>query len=521
MTDKPIAKPLTYNGKEKVAYLTGMAGQNLIYTIISAACVGFFLQNVIFIPAMAVATITAIARVWDAVNDPIMGGFVDKTRTKWGKCRPYLIFMPILIAVATILCFVNGRYSDANSTITNVLIVGWAGISYILWGMMYTVADIPLWGMPGLMSNVEKDRSKLLALARVAATIGGSFGFLAIPAAQAIAGANASPSKLQNSFLIVAIGLTIIATLTFQVAGIFCKERVIQSQKTYTLKENFALMWRNKPFRRILISGILRGPHMLFILITMPLLSYYFGNNQGITSTIILIQYAIIGVAVFGGQLVANAIAPTLATKYNKRKVFNYSNLIGGIGFLLIFVLFLIIPSKLTTPIGLAVLFILFTFAGAGIGVINVIQSLMIADCIDYEDYHNKIRPDGVFFSGQSFITKLSSGIASIIMGIVYTIVGFSGTHIENLNNALSDGIIDFKVDMYKYAWSMFFLCAIPPAIGLFLSIIPMKNYEITDEAHSEIMILLQQRYAENSDNQENQTATELPCEGGQTNEKI
>ncbi len=494
---------LTYSGKEKVAYLTGMAGQNMLYAIISTACVGFYLQNVIFIPAMAVSIITAIARVWDALNDPMMGTFVDKTRTKWGKCRPYLIFAPVVIMLSTILCFVNGRYSDANSTIQNVFIIGWCAISYIAWGMLYTVGDIPLWGLPGLMTNQEKDRSSLLSLARIVAAAGGALGFVAIPAAQALAGEGASAGKLQWSFIIVAIVLTVVGSILFQVTGLACKERVIQSEKTYTMKENFQLMWRNKPYRRLLISGIIRSPFMLLMLIAMPLLSYYFTNNQGITSFTIIIYYALLGGGIFGGQLITSAIAPKLAEKYQKVRVYNISSVASGIGFALIFVIFMIAPAKLTSWVWLILLALCFVVAGAGMGAINVLQSLLIADCVDYEEYHNHIRPDGVFFSGQSFITKLSSGVASIVMGIVFTIVGYSGDNIKNLNTSLADGVMDFKTDAYKYSWAMFFLCAIPPAIGLILSIIPMKNYEITDQAHAQMLEELRERRAKEAEEKE------------------
>ncbi|MBR5753004.1 MAG: MFS transporter, partial [Clostridia bacterium] len=80
--------------------MTGMFGQNMIYQIATTGLY-FYFQNVICLPAMALGWIMALARVWDAVNDPIMGNFVDRTHTKWGKCRPYLIFGPPVIMVIT------------------------------------------------------------------------------------------------------------------------------------------------------------------------------------------------------------------------------------------------------------------------------------------------------------------------------------------------------------------------------------------------------------------------------------
>ena len=144
----------TYTAKERNMYLLGMLGQNMLYNIIGTGLY-FYLQNVIFLPAMAIGVIMFVARVWDAVNDPMMGTIVDKTHSKWGKCRPYLIFAPPVICVITILCFCNGIYTEASET-GKVLIVAWAAVSYILWGMSYTVGDIPLWGITALMTDDEK-----------------------------------------------------------------------------------------------------------------------------------------------------------------------------------------------------------------------------------------------------------------------------------------------------------------------------------------------------------------------------
>lgn len=141
----------------------------------------------------------------------------------------------------------------------------------------------------------------------------------------------------------------------------------------------------------------------------------------------------------------------------------------------------------------MAILFVVFALAGGGIGALNVLQSVMIADAVDYEEYHKGYRPDGVFFSGQSFITKLSAGISSIIQGVGYSIVGFSGDNVSACNEALRAGA-SFKDQFPQYAGMMFFLCSIPPAIGLFLSIIPLRHYGMTDEEHRTILEALVQR---------------------------
>ena len=485
------ADPLSYTSKERNGYLIGMAGQNIIYGIISSG-LAFYFSNVIALPAMAISVIMAIARVWDAINDPMMGTFVDKTKSKWGKCRPYLIFMPIIIMIGTILCFANGIYSEANnSTIQNVMIIAWAGISYILWGMLYTAADIPLWGIASRMTANESKRSNLLSLARMVAGIGGALGFVMTPIAQALAPMmpGNTAQALQWAFIVVAIVLAIVGTILFQCAAL-AKERVdCEEEKKRGIVDNFKIMWANKPFRRILISGIIRSPFQLLLILAMPLMTLYFGNNGATADFVknILLQYGPIAVGVFGGQFGAMVLTPILCKKFEKKTIFNVMNIVSGIAFAFIFVLYLIFPTTLG-GVPIILLSIAFLIASAGVGFIMVLQSMMIADCVDYEEHTNGTRPDGVFFSGQSFLTKLAAGLAVMIQGICYAIVGYEGDAVTSMNAALSSGLVTFAEEYRTFAMIMFFLVSIPPAIGMILSIIPMLKYELNDKEHSRIL---------------------------------
>ena len=180
----------TMSKKEMYAFLIGMLGQNIIYNITGSSLTYFF-QFTLLIPASIVAAMIAAARIFDALNDPIMGTIVDKTRSRWGKCRPFLIFVPIPIAIVTILSFVNfGFYDKVNNTASqNALIAGWAGSMYILWGIFYTIGDIPLWGITALLTEDDVQRNKLMGLARIIGGVGGGVVLLAMqPIALAIGG---------------------------------------------------------------------------------------------------------------------------------------------------------------------------------------------------------------------------------------------------------------------------------------------------------------------------------------------
>lgn len=491
----------TYTGKELGGYLVGMFGQNLIYNIVATGLY-FYFQNVICLPAMALGWIMTIARIWDAINDPMMGTIVDKTKTKWGKCRPYLIIFPGIIGAVTILTFLNGNYANATTTTQKVLIVAWAGISYIAWGMCFTVCDIPLWGITSLMTEDENDRGKILGLARMVAGVGG-IGVLVVQVAQALSGA--FNGNMQKAFIVTVIIMTVIASVLFEFAGICTRERVEKSERTYTFKENFQIMFRNKPFRQILISGILRSPIQLLMIVAMTLVTYYYanGNIMNILNTDpagkitginikVLIGLGAVAAGLFIGQFVAMGITPVLIKKIEKKTLYNFYSLAGAIPFALIFVFYKVSGGDLTTVGWSIVIGVCMLFASASFGGINVLQSIMIADCVDYEEYHNGVRTDGVFFSGQSFITKLSAGLATIISSIVYSIVGYSGANVDKLNKAIEKGASFITYDggsgVGKYAAAMFFLISIPPAIGMALSALPTLKYAMSDKEHAKIL---------------------------------
>lgn len=490
----------TYTKKERNSYLAGMFGQNVIYNIIATGLLGYYLQYVIYLPVIAIGWIVAVARVWDAINDPMMGTIVDRTKSKWGKCRPYLIIFPAIICVVTILTFVNGNYAEATTSTGRFLIVAWAAVSYIVWGMVYTVGDIPLWGLTSLMTEDENDRSKLLGLARMVAGIGG-IGVLVVQIAQVVSkvfidkGMELNKAN-QYGFIITVTVMTVISSIMFEFAGTGTKERVSQSEERHTMKENFKMMWQCKPFRQLLISGILRSPIQLLMLVVMSFVTYYYANGNFTNifpagqpiNFAMLLNIALIAVAIFAGQFVAMGITPALIKKFENKTLYNFYSIAGAVPFFLLFIIFKIAGGDLT-PIGwVIVTAVLFTFASAGMGGINVLQSVMIADCVDYEEYNNGIRPDGVFFSGQSFITKLSGGIAALLQSFVYGAVQFSDKNIEAMNNSLAAGESFITYNDGKYAAAMFFLITIPPAIGMVLSAIPTWKYALSDKEHERML---------------------------------
>ena len=144
-------------------------------------------------------------------------------------------------------------------------------------------------------------------------------------------------------------------------------------------------------------------------------------------------------------------------------------------------------------------LFFMFIIAGASLGLSTVLQTYMITDCIDYEEYTNGVRPDGVFFAGQTFISKIQAGIATIISGIFYAIYDFSDENIDKVNNYIAAGLTPRDIPEFEnFMLVLFIIVSIPPAIGCIITVIPTWKYCLDDAEHKKILAELARRRSEN-----------------------
>ncbi|MDR1409285.1 MAG: MFS transporter [Oscillospiraceae bacterium] len=570
----------TYTPKERNAYMVGLFGQNMIYNIINVFT-SYYLADVLMVPASAVSTILLIAQVWDAFNDPIMGTIVDRTRSKHGKCRPYLMIMPVVIGVMTILCFSLPTYdADASDWDRNgVLLL--AAVFYIFWGMTYTSGDIPIWSISSLMTKKSADRQKLQSAGRLAAYIGTAAVMLGFqPAAFAVkamlinksatdagytgfnynevaAEATKNAERLvdvairhgwsagsedfiqtsladeKKAFLYLAIALTVIATITFQAVGIFCRERIAPSAQKNGVIDNFKMMFRNKPYRQILLSGILGGTRNITMLVAMGIVTFYFASKD---PTLVILYLVLLGGGLFGGMGIVTAFIPKLLQKHSKKKLYNLSNMLEFFPNVFMFLLFIFKPDGLADWYLLIPMAVMFTLKGICLGLFNTLQTVMIGDAVDYEDYTNRIRPDAVFYSGQTFIVKIGTGLSSAIYYGLRAIVGYSDDNAKLVQEYVDSGDKTIRETMgskffetiksffehgkdaptgnivHHASWNnsliltddqlfvfmalLFFCVSIIPAIGNILSLIPTWRYALDTDEYDAMHAKLQARRA-------------------------
>lgn len=423
--------------KETISYgLAGM-GQNMVY-VLSSSFLMIFYTDVFGINAVIVGTLFLVARVWDAVNDFIMGVIVDNTRTKWGKLRPYLFIAPIPIAILTILTFTAPDF-------TYSLKIVYIFVTYILWGMVYTIGDVPYWGLSASMTSDTNERTRLITFTRFMTMVGTGASIIGIPLLVDQLG----NGSFKQGYLLTAIIISLIGCGLFSLAYFNTKERVIPQKEKVTLRENFNLLKKNTPLLIILFSSVLGFSRFMSQAAGTFVTKYNLHDEK---------LYSLLGGVLIASVLVAISITPMLLHYFTKRNLYILTSIFGAIMYFLMYL------------VGYDSLIIVLTFvflSSLSMGFFNVLQTSMIADSVDYLEWKTGKRSEGLCYASQTFFFKLSGGLTNFTMGIVLVYTGF----VENSDNQFPqvyDGI--------------FSLVSLIPGIGCLLSIIPMIFYKFTDK---------------------------------------
>ena len=470
----------TYTRRERNYYLLGLTGQNIVYNVIGVG-LALYYTDALYVPPGIVAVLMLIARLWDGINDFIMGAIVDRTRSRLGKCRPYLLAAPMLIMVITIAVFAAPFNYNQNPTMTLIYIY----VTYILWDMLYTMGDIPLWGITALMTESEKDRTKLLSLARVWGSVGAAFPILTYVTVVGLFKATGIkaifPSAGAFGYFMAALVFTVIGSALFQLVGFNVTEKIPPTQKEPHVLKNFALLKHNKPFLQIMLSGILGSAKEMIASCSSYLILWYYANGNEANT---MFYFAVIGGGYFVGTLAAMYFTPALLKYFSKKDLYNWSHLLSVLPFATVFILFLL---KLDTVLLVSIMIF---FAGVLHGFPIVLQVSMIADSVDYLEWKTGKRAEGICFAGLTFLAKLQVAVAYYGALLVLDLVGYNP---EAMQNYVAAGGIAREA-IPEVMMALVSIVTILPALGSILATIPMWRYSLSEKVHGQILEELTRR---------------------------
>ena len=450
--------------KELLSFSTAGFGRSMIYNLMSTFLLIFY-TDAMQLEFADAGMIILITRIFDTFNDPVMGIIVDKTKTKFGKLRPFLLISPPMIIVSTILLF--NVPSNENYTFRLV----YSAATYILWAACFTVQDVPFWGMSAVVSPLEKERNKLLSTARIFCTIGGIVPTLLIDPFTKKFG-------LSKGYLICAIMISLVGASLSWLAFFGTKERCEDKKDKVTVKEYFNAYTKNKPLILIIISSIL-GSAMLMAQTSGAYLANYLFTPYKEKFPV----QTVMTVAIGAGMMVAMVLMPILRKKMSLKAIYISSALFGAAVHL---VMYFVGYSNFYAFLGMLV------FAGLPLGIFNVITYAMIADSVDYLEWKTGRRSEGACFACQTFISNLTAGISNFITTQVLDIFGYIQP--ERVRDASGKMIEIVQKQSTETLDGMFIMVTIIPAISLGLCAIPMLFNDYTGDKKDTIVKELQER---------------------------
>ncbi len=468
--------------KEKVSFGLGAVGKDMVY-MLSASYVLYYFQDVLGVSAIAMGIILLVARVFDAFNDPIMGIIVAKTKTRWGKFRPWLMIGTVTNAIILFLMFA------APPSLSGSGLVAYAACTYILWGVTYTMMDIPYWSMIPAFTESGKEREGLSTLGRSCAGVGSAlvtiFTVMIVSGiGKAVAGADATAKQIEIAgFKWFALIIAVFFIIFITICCVNIKEKATVDMESPTIGQMFKALISNDQAMTIVVTIVIIN---MSIYITSNLLIYFFKydfGGEGWKGSYTLFN-------TFGGavQILSMMVLYPLLRKFvSNVKVFYICVASAVIGYVLLFII------AFFNLMNIFVLFIPGFLIFAANGVLNVLTTVFLANTVDYGDLKNGRRDESVIFSMQTFVVKLGSGVAALAASICL-----------QLNNLKSDSeeakeAYDFAKDVaLSSKMGLRMTMAIIPIIGLIIAVICFKKkFILTDEKMEEITSELKSRVDE------------------------
>ena len=444
MAGKDGSQKSVVKKREIAGHAAAGIGQNLVYGLWGSYILIFY-TDVFGITAGAAGLIMMFTRIWDAVNDPMMGMVADRTRTKWGRYRPWLLFMAVPVGILLILNFYTPDLSGGGK-------VAYAAITYVLLSMAFTAVDIPYWSLPSAMTRDSSRRAGIFSIARTATTLTSVISaVIIIPLTQRLGGGSQEKGFFRTAVLFAAF------SIFFYMIGFGNIREHVEpvKQKKEGLGNSLKVLACNKPLLLIILS-------VLIILTANGLrnstLPYFAQYNLGALSLV-----SILTALSIPGMLAGMLLAPVLAKKFGKKRVFLGACIYGMISNLLFFF------TEYTDTVRV---FLMIALTCVSFGFILVLESAMIADTIEYAQWKTGQRREGLISSTQTFVSKLCLALSGGLIGLILTVTGYTPGQVQTGTTLM--------------AFHMMMTLVVAAAFAL--AMVPKFFYGLTEEVHAGIV---------------------------------
>ena len=478
---------------EMTAFCVAGLGQGMIYALMSSYISDYYL-NVLQLTPMFVLLLMLLARVWDAINDPLMGMIVDRSNLKSGKMLPFIRWALIPIGVVTLL-----MYLSPNLDKTAMMI--YSAIVYVAWGMIYTVGDVSFWGLPNVMTPDSEERSSVISVSKIFNSIGSAVPevlFLVVGFIIASWAQNTNTTDFltiqKRKYLIMAIVTVGLGIIMYSRACTGVKEHVKMPVRKRQAGEPSQLsrVFKCKPLVLVLLMGVLSsGRYMVSAAaIHVARYSFYIGPElatlateaervAAIESSISTVK-TVFQISSIVGLFGATLFMPKLMKKFDYKKLVIVTCLAG------------FVASIVTTIVGwftmnLYACIPFIVISCIPLGVINTVSLAMIGDCLDFMELKTGFRDNALGAACQGFINKIGNAFATSGIVVMYMVIGLDPAQMLSSTSVVS--ALDMPPEM---RFAMFSLVSIVPGVSMLLCAIPMFFYKIAGKEKKDMIAALQ-----------------------------
>ncbi len=448
-------KRLTWTSK--ICFGIGAFGKDAVYAIVSTFLL-YFLTDIKGVAPAFVGTLFLVARIFDAVNDPIMGVIVDNTRSKFGKFRPWIMLGTVLNSIVLVFLY-------WNTSLSGTAYAAYIAVLYILWGMTYTIEDIPYWSMVPALTDDPKERDQVSSIPRFFASLAwlivGSGGFAII----GFLGKGNESAGFSKLAMIIAVVFIIASTLTC----LKCREahETPKNAEKTSIKQMLKILFTNDQV--LVVLGVAAFFNLGYQLENSFATFYFKYVTNSADGTLFSVYTGVAGIA----QMATLALFPYVSSKIGRPVAYLTAAVSQLIGFAALLVCGYVCPSNIIM-VGVCSAII-----NIGIGLMLVLVTVSLADVVDYGEYKFGTRNESVIFSTQTFVVKLAGAVSGFISGIGLEIIGF----VENTAQS-QQTITGMRVLMF----------VIPAIFAVITYIIYKKGYKIKGEFYENMKAELEKR---------------------------
>ena len=444
---------------QKAAYGIGAVGKDMVYAL-SASYVMYYYQDILHLPATFVGLILMIARVFDALNDPFMGVLVAKTNTRFGRFRPWLFSGTVLNAFVLYALFAAPQLGEAQ------MMVYFSAV-YILWGVTYTMMDIPYWSMIPAVTDTPKDRENLSVVGRTCAGVGSALIAMGTMLLVGMLGGNSE----REGFRWVALIVAALFVITEIICCLFMKERKIASMETVSVKEMFRALFKND--QALVVVGTIVLINMALYL-TSNFVIYFFKYDFGGAGW--KGDYTLFSTVGGACQILGMMVLyPVLrGRKIANEKIFRIACIMAVVGYAVLLALCLMGYTH-----NLIVLCLPGSLAFMANGILSVLTTVFLSGSVDYGELQTGRREESVIFSMQTFVVKAASGLAVFLTGLGIDLIGLVGDT-EDTGEIIQQSA--------QTLTGLRLLMTVLPMIGLILALVFfIRKFRLTDSYALEI----------------------------------